>query len=237
MLTLLRRSVSLTISDLKVSFKRSESLLITAAMPIIALIALSFTDGGLHKYLPFIFVQSSMASALLSLGITTGFDRRYRVLVRLGTTPIGKSGIVISKILYVFIFETIQLFLIGTVGIALGFRPSITILLALPFCWLASISFASIALIISSKLKAETNLGVQNLTYIVLLAISSISFLSKTNDGEAIMLLRLVPSSALHSLLRYATNLNDFSLTAFLSLILFGIGLTLVAIRAFKFDE
>ena len=217
MLTLLRRSVSLTISDLKVSFKRSESLLVTAAMPIIALIALSFTDGGLHKYLPFIFVQSSMASALLSLGITTGFDRRYRVLVRLGTTPIGNSGIVISKILYVFIFETIQLFL--TVGIALGFRPSITILLALPFCWLASISFASIALIISSKLKAETNLGVQNLTYIVLLAISSISFLSKTNDGEAIMLLRLVPSSALHSLLRYATNLNDFSLTAFLSVI------------------
>jgi ABC-2 type transport system permease protein len=230
------KAMSLTKSDLKISLRRSESLLVTVLMPIIVLIAFSFTDGGVDKYLPFIFVQSTMATALLSLGITNGFDRRYRVLVRLGTTPIGKRGIVLSKIIYVFILETFQLLLIGGIGVALRYRPGAAALLAFPFCWLASISFASLALIISSNLKAETNLGVQNLTYLLLLGISSVSF-TTTTDNELFKLVKLLPSSALHSLVRYAAELQNFPIAAFISLAIFGILLTLIAIRTFKFDE
>lgn len=230
------KAISLTKSDLKISIRRSESLLVTVLMPIIVLIAFSFTDGGVDKYIPFIFVQSTMATALLSLGISNGFDRRYRVLVRLGTTPIGKRGIVLSKIIYVFILETVQLLLIGAVGIALGYRPSALALLAFPFCWLASISFASLALIISSSLKAETNLGVQNLSYLLLLGVSSVSFTSNS-DNELFKLVKLIPSSALHSLVRYSANLQSFPITAFISLLIFGALLTLLAIKTFKFDE
>lgn len=233
----LKRSLNLTKSDLKISLRRSESLLVTAILPIMVLIALSFTDGGVDKYMPFVFVQSSIASALLSLGITTGFDRRYRVLVRLGTTPIGKQGVVVSKIIYVFVLETIQLAIIGIVGLCLGYNLSFKFLWALPFCWLASISFASIALIIASLLKAETNLGVQNLTYIICIGIASTAFVDKSDTTDFWILTKLFPSIALHLLIRYAGGLNDFSLISFLSLVFCALIFTLIAIRTFKFDE
>lgn len=230
-------ALSLTKSDLKISLRRSESLLVTVLMPIIVLVAFSFSDGGVEKYIPFIFVQSTMATALLSLGISNGFDRRYRVLVRLGTTPLGKRGIVISKIIYVFVLETVQLIIIGGIGVILGYRPGISFLLVLPFCWLASITFASIALIISSSIKAETNLGVQNLTYILLLGISSVSFSTASNQNELFKLAKLVPSSALHSLIRYSADISSFSISSFISLIFFAVIFSFIAVKTFKFDE
>ena len=233
----LSKSLSLTKSDLKIAIRRSESLLVTVVLPIVVLIGLSFSKGGLEKYLPFVFIQSCLASSLLSLGISTGFDRRYRVLVRLGTTPIGKKGIVISKIIYVFVLETMQLVLIGAVGMALGYKPSVTILLVFPFCWLASIAFSSIALIIAPNLKAETNLGVQNLTYFLFVAISAIALVSNVKSSEYLIFAKIFPSSALHYLIRYSFGLNSFSLTSFISLIVLGALLAYYAIQTFKFDE
>ena len=235
--TTLKNSINLTKSDLKIALRRSESLLVTVVVPIFALISASQTDGGVKKYLPFVILLTVMGTSLLSIGISTGFDRRYRVLVRLGTTPLGKLGTVLSKILYVFVLETVLLLIVSGVGVAIGFRPDIKSLLIFPLCWLASISFTSIALIIASNLKAETNLGVQNLVYFLFIIGGSLAFVSKSSNKVVHDLTRLIPSTALHSLLRYTTGLESFSLISFISLIVLACLLSFIAIKTFKFDE
>ena len=40
-----------------------------------------------------------MSTAMVSLGIATGFERRYGVLKRLGSTPLGRSGLLSAKTL------------------------------------------------------------------------------------------------------------------------------------------
>lgn len=45
----LSKSLSLTKSDLKIAIRRSESLLVTVVLPIVVLIGLSFSKGGLEN--------------------------------------------------------------------------------------------------------------------------------------------------------------------------------------------
>ena len=233
----LKKASSLAKSDLKISLRRSESLLVTVIVPIFALIASSQTEGGVEKYLPFVLLLTVMGTALLSIGISTGFDRRYRVLVRLGTTPLGKVGIVLSKIIYIFILETILLLIVAGVGVVLGYDLTVKSFLLFPLCWLASITFTSIALIIASNIKAETNLGIQNLVYFLFIVTGSLAFVSKTSSSYLYDLTRLIPSTALHSLLRFTTGLENFSWISLISLLVLGALLSFIAIKVFKFDE
>jgi ABC-type multidrug transport system permease subunit len=109
------------------------------------------------------------------------FDRRFRVLVRLGTTPLGRRGLVFSKILSLIILQFFQLAILSLVGLSLGWSPDPKWILAIPLCWLASCSFAGIALLIAGNVKAEANLGLQNLLFIILMGVGGIGF---ADSGE-----------------------------------------------------
>lgn len=51
-----------------------------------------------------------MSSAMVSLGIATGFERSYGVLRRLGTTPLGTRRLVFAKVTATLFIEIGQLF-------------------------------------------------------------------------------------------------------------------------------
>ena len=50
-----------------------------------------------------------MASAMVSLGIATGFERRYGVLKRLGSTPLSRGGLLVAKTATVLALEVVQI--------------------------------------------------------------------------------------------------------------------------------
>lgn len=234
----MKKILALASTDVKISIRRGEALLLNLVVPIVVLIALSKTTTGVDKAIPFSYLQAVLATSMVSLGITTGFDRRFRVLVRLGTTPLGRQGLVYSKIVSLIILQAFQLVVLSAVGIALGWRPEISWLLAFPLCWISSCSFAGIALLIAGNVRAEANLGLQNLLYIIMLGVASLGF----GDTDALPptlrdIYHIVPSGALHSTLRALAGIEGYSTLAITSLVIQAIALPLLAAKKFSFDE
>ena len=66
-----------------------------------------------------------VSAAFTSQAISTGFDRRASVLRLLGTTPLGRSGLLGGKSLATLGVEVMQWCVVGGVGLALGWRPEV----------------------------------------------------------------------------------------------------------------
>lgn len=234
----MKKILALAVADIKITARRSDALLLNLVVPIAVLIALANTSTGVEKAIPFTYLQAVLATSLVSLGIMTGFDRRFRVLVRLGTTPLGRRGLVYSKIVSLIVLQTFQLMVLSAIGLTLGWEPATQWVLAFPLCWMSSCAFAGIALLIAGRVKAELNLGLQNLLYLVFMGVGGISF--GETDALPISIrdiLHIIPSGALHSVLRSLAGLESLSILALVSLIIQAIGLPLLAARKFTFDE
>ena len=80
---------------------------------------------------PGVLSLAVMAAAMVSLGIATGFERRYGVLKRLGSTPLSRGGLLAAKTATVLLFELVEALLIVVTGIALGWSPATVPALAL----------------------------------------------------------------------------------------------------------
>ncbi len=65
------------------------------------------------------------SSAFTSVAISTAFERRYGVLERLATTPLGKPGLLAGKALAVIMIMIGQLVILTGVALGLGWRPSV----------------------------------------------------------------------------------------------------------------
>jgi ABC-2 type transport system permease protein len=107
---------------------------------------------------------------MVSLGIATGFERSYRVLKLLGTTPLRRGELVTAKAISVFAVEVVQAVLLVALGLALGWRPGGgAVVLVVPAVLLGSLAFAGIGLLLAGSLRAEVNLAAQNGLYLLLL--------------------------------------------------------------------
>src|SRR5439155_17545524 len=71
---------------------------------------------------PGVLSLAVMAAAMVSLGIATGFERRYGVLKRLGTTPLSRGGLLVAKTATVLVLEILQILLVVVVGVAIGWH-------------------------------------------------------------------------------------------------------------------
>ena len=233
----MNKVVALAVSDLKITARRGEAVILNLVVPTIVLIALAQTSAGIEKALPFAYLQVVLATSMVSLGIMTGFDRRFRVLVRLGTTPLGRKGLVYSKNFSMLVIQTFGIFVLTIVGVALGWQFDSKWLLAIPLCWIASFAFAGIALLVAGCVKAEANLGIQNLLYLVMMGVAGIVFAGSKLSGTLQFIIEIIPSGALHTLLRYLAGVGDFSWVAMVSLVAFSVVLPLLAARKFTFDE
>ena len=120
--------------ELAMTLRRGESLLVTLAIPIGILVffgkvnPLSSISGDPIDFLvPGVLSLAVMASAMVSLGIATGFERRYGVLKRLGSTPLSRGGLLAAKTLNVLAVEVLQVVVIVASGVALGWKLESTI--------------------------------------------------------------------------------------------------------------
>jgi ABC-2 type transport system permease protein len=208
--------------------RNGEQLLLTVVLPLGLLIALTLTDvidvgGATREGRLAIVVPSMVALAVLStsftaLAIQTGFERRYGVLRRIGTTPLTRSDVLVGKSLAVLAIETAQVMVLGGVGAAMGWRPDpIGLLLMVPLVLLGSAALAALALLLAGVVRAEATLALANLAYLVLASAGVVIPVDKAPERLQ-PLLDLLPSAALAESLRIAT--IDGSVDGYLVLVL-----------------
>ena len=101
----------------------------TLAIPIGILVFFAKVDAVTTDFkdpvdflVPGVLALAVMSTAMVSLGIATGFERRYGVLKRLGSTPLSRGGLLAAKTVNVLAIEVVQAVVIIVTGIALGWE-------------------------------------------------------------------------------------------------------------------
>jgi ABC-2 type transport system permease protein len=230
--------------EMMLTLRRGESLLVTLAIPLGILVfftkvdAVSTTlDDPIDFLVPGVLALAVMSSAMVSLGIATGYERRYGVLKRLGSTPLSRSGLLVSKTANVLVLEVFQAIVIVGAGIALGWSPSGGLVAGLGLILLGTIAFAGIGMLLAGTLRAEANLAVANGLFLVLLFLGGMAYpLARLPDAlEAIA--ELLPAAALSESVRDVLAGAPFPWGSVAVLVVWAVVAPLAAARWFSWEE
>src|SRR5437773_49340 len=172
-----------------------------------------------------------MAAAMVSLGIATGFERRYGVLKRLGSTPLSRGGLLAAKTAVVVLFELISAVLVVATGVALGWHVPAGLLPALGLLLIGTIAFSGIGLLMAGTLRAEANLAAANALFLVLLFLGGMAYpLSKLPTGLE-EFAKLLPAAALSETVRAVLTAQAFPVGELVVLIGWAVAAPLLAAR------
>jgi ABC-2 type transport system permease protein len=230
--------------ELMMTLRRGESLLVTLVIPLGILVFFTKVDAvnvagePIDFLVPGVLALAVMSTAMVSLGIATGFERRYGVLKRLGSTPLSRSGLLLAKTSNVLAVEALQSVLIIALGIALGWEPTAGILPAFGLLLIGTVAFAGIGMLMAGTLRAEANLAAANGLFLLLLFLGGMAYpLSRLPDAlETIA--RALPAAALAECVRgVLDHPAHLPVGEFLVLLVWAVGAPLLAIRFFRWEE
>lgn len=192
------------------TLRRGETLLLTVGIPVVFLAFFSTvhvvptqTRHPVSFFVPGILALAVMSTAMVSLGIATGFERGYGVLKRLGSTPLGRGRLIGAKIATILLVEIVQAAVLVPVGIGLGWHPAGTggagaaAGQALAIAMLATVAFGGIGLVMAGVLRAELNLAASNGLYLVLLLLGGMVVPLAKLPGWLAGVARVLPAAAL----------------------------------------
>ncbi|WP_370523976.1 ABC transporter permease [Cellulomonas sp. APG4] len=207
-----RRVGAQALAEMRTVLRNGEQLVITLVLPTLLLVVLTRTDlvdlgtdDRLSLVAPGVLALAVMSSAFTSQAIATGFDRRNGVLRLLATTPLGRSGLVLGKVVGISAIAALQMVVLAGIAVALGWRPELAGLpAALVMLVLGTAAFSSLALLLAGVLRAEAVLAVANLVWVLLLAGGAVLLPAEVLPGPLGDLAGLLPSGALGEGLRSA---------------------------------
>jgi len=194
----------------RLMLRNGEQLLLAVVIPVIVLIgavtAADHLDLGLShrpidEFTPGVLALAVMSTAFTSLAIATGFERRYGVIKRLGSSPLPRSGLLLGKVGALLLVELLQIAIISGVALALDWQPHASLLAALLAIVLGTAAFASLGLFVAGVMRAEATLAAANLVYLLLLAGGAV-VLPISAYGAFGDVVRWLPSGALGSAMR-----------------------------------
>jgi ABC-2 type transport system permease protein len=207
---LLPMIVALTRMELRLALRRGESVLVTLVIPPVLLVFFGLVDlmpvapelraGYL---VPGILALAIMSTAMVSTGIATAFERYYKVLKRLGASPLPRVGLLAAKIASVLVIEVVQtVLIIGVATLVLGWRPT-GVSAAVPLVLLlGTAAFGGLGLLMAGALRAEATLAVANGLYLAFLLLGGIVFPTSHLGPWLAGFAALLPSTALAETLR-----------------------------------
>jgi ABC-2 type transport system permease protein len=235
-----------TAAELRLTLRRGESVLLTIAIPVALLVFFSLVDvlplpAGVHHAVQFlapgILALAVMSTAMVSLGIATGFERQYGVLKRLGATPLGRPALLLAKTLAILAVEALQVVVLAGVALALGWSPGGDPALALLAVVLASSAFAGLGLLMAGSLRAEVTLAAANGLYLLLLLIGGMVFPLTSLPTPLADIARLLPSAALSDALHASlTSGAGVSAEAWIVLAVWAFASPALAARTFRWE-
>jgi ABC-2 type transport system permease protein len=236
--------VAQTRIELLLTVRRAESLLVTLAIPVGILVFFSQIDAITNVESPIDFLVPGtlalavMATAMVSLGIATGYERRYGVLKRLGSTPLSRAGLLTAKTANVLVIELLQAVVIVAVGIALGWSLTARIVPAVVLLLVGTVAFAGIGLLMAGTLRAETNLALSNALFLVLLFLGGMAYPLDRLPGALEALAQVLPSAALAEAVRDVLEPGGgFPLDHVLVLVAWAVAMPVAAAYAFTWEE
>ncbi len=236
--------------EARLMLRNGEQLLLAIVIPVIVLIGgvlaadrLSLDLSGhdaVDVLTPGVLALAVMSTAFTSIAIATGFERRYGVIKRLGSSPLPRHGLLLGKVLALLNVVALQLAVLVAAGVVLGWRPSS----ARPLVSLSSAAlaiaagtwaFAALGLFIAGVLRAEATLALANLVYLLLMAGGGV-VLPTSAYGAAASSISWLPSAALGDAVRAASVDARLDVTAILILLGWGVLGTLLTARTFKWE-
>jgi ABC-2 type transport system permease protein len=198
--------------EARLMLRNGEQLLLAVVIPVIVLVGgvtgsehlgLELEHDPVDVFAPGVLALAIMSTAFTSLAIATGFERRYGVIKRLGSSPLPRSGLLAGKVLALLLVEALQVVVISAVAFALGWDPDPHAVGAVLAVVTGTAAFASLGLFVAGVLRAEATLAAANLIYLLLLAGGAV-VLPVSAYGAFGEVVRWLPSGALGSAMREA---------------------------------
>lgn len=211
-----RAIAAMTAIELRLVLRRGENLFATIVIPTIVLVlfsTVSILPTGTARPVDFLLPGSIslgiIATCLVSLGITTAYDRSYGVLKRLGGSPLTRGELVAARVLTVLVVETVQVgLLVITAIVLLGWNPGAAAspLLAIVAVGVGSAAFAGLGLLLAGTLRGETVLALANVLFLGFLVVGAIIVPIERLPGPLAAVSTALPAAPLSDLLRLALN-------------------------------
>lgn len=225
--------------------RNGEQLLVSIILPAMVLIALHVTSSpslGVGRRIdlatPGVFALCIISASFTGQAISTAFERRYAVLRYLGTTPLGRGGLLAAKAVATLAVEILQILVLGGLAVALGWRPQLGgLAYAAVFVLLGTWAFVSLALLIGGTLRAEGVLAVANLLWVLFLVAGGVIIPRAQLGGVWDAVLGWLPSAGLADGLRAALHEGTFATGAAGVLLVWGVVCSVIAARTFRWSD
>ena len=244
-----RATLAMTAMELRLALRRGETLVATIVLPIVVLVFFSSivtipfgTTRPVDFLLPGSIAFAVIATSLVSLGITTAYDRYYGVLKRLGGSPLSRPELLTAKILAVLVVEAVQVaLLVAVAALGLGWQApagaswglvAVSVLLG-------TLAFAGIGLLLAGLLRAETMLAVANVLFVLSLVLGGIVVPIDHLPAPLAAIAGALPAAPLADALRVALGASPAPPDAAGSLELlaiWGVGAVILAARTFRWE-
>jgi ABC-2 type transport system permease protein len=198
--------------ELLLTLRRGESVLLTLIIPILLLVFFSSVDilpvgvkDPVDFLAPGILALAVMSTAMVGLGIATGFERQYGVLKRLGSTPLGRPRLLGAKTISIVGVEVLQVAVLVAVAVALGWDPLHSSFgAAAAAILLATVAFAGLGLLMAGTLRGEVVLAAANGLYLLLLLLGGMVVPLTKLPGALRPVARALPAGALSDALHHS---------------------------------
>jgi ABC-2 type transport system permease protein len=235
------------VMEVRLLLRNGEQVLLAVVIPVLFLVGAAMAGGVLNLgpgrridiVTPGVLALAVMSTAFTSLAISTGFERRYGVLKRLGASPLPRSGLLLGKVAGLLVIEAIQLALICLVGLALGWQPAgggPAVLEAAALIILGTAAFAGLGMLMAGTLRAEATLAAANLVYVVLLAAGAVVVPLAKYPQWMHPVVAGLPSGALAEGLRSATSGGGARPAQFAVLAVWAMVAAALAMRTFRWE-
>ncbi|TVL90779.1 ABC transporter permease [Streptomyces sp. SAJ15] len=195
--------------ETRMLLRNGEQLLLTVVIPALVLVLFSTVDivdtgaGEAVDFLaPGVLALAVLSTAFTGQAIATGFDRRYGVLKRLGTSPLPRWALMTAKTCSVLVTEALQVALLTAIAFGLGWSPHGNPLAVVLLLVLGTAAFSGLGLLMAGTLKAEATLAAANLVFLLLLVAGGVMVPLEKFPDAAQSALQLLPISALSGGLR-----------------------------------
>lgn len=226
--------------------RNGEQVLLAVVIPILVLIGgvlaadqldLQWTRPAIDVMTPGVLALAVMSSAFTSVAIATGFERRYGVIKRLGSSPLPRTGLLLGKVCALLMVQALQLVVIIVVALCMGWSPhGWDSLPPAILAWvLGTATFASLGLFLAGVLRAEATLAVANLVYLLLMAGGAV-VIPASSYGVLEHPIHYLPSGALGEAFRDALWFGTYSLRDYCGLLMWAAAGTFLTAKTFKWE-
>ena len=225
--------------EAKLLLRHGEQLLVNILIPAVLLVAAAklpiFGDGvDLNHVVPMVFAVAASSAGFTGQAISLAFDRRYGALKRSGASGVPAWTIIVGKIIGVLATVAVQIAVLGSIALWLGWRASAGgVLLAFVALLLGVAAFTALGLLMGGTLSSELVLALANLIWLILMG--AVGWVAYSADLTAAGWWNVVPTVALAGALSQALTAS-FNPAAWVSLLAWAVAATAGAVRWFRFD-